>query len=81
MNDRTNLRWGYALVALLVVNYFAWLIVAGVIGGFAFMGKIEGSHFFLGIHAKKQPMQFTEVTRESLQNPDNGGCLKVVERT
>lgn len=63
MNDRVNLRWGYALAALLTVNYFAWLVVGGYLGGFAFQGKVEGTHFFLGTHGKNQPMQFTEVSR------------------
>ena len=63
MNDRSSLRWGYVLAALLISNYFAWLIAGGLLGGFAFLGKIDGVHFFLGTHTRKQPTQFTEVTR------------------
>jgi hypothetical protein len=64
MNDRARRRLGWTLSALWCANFLACCVIGGFLGGFAYQGKIERSHYFLGDSARSHPTYFNEVTPE-----------------
>ena len=46
------------LVAIAMLNFFSFILIAGLLGGDAPSGQSQAGHYFLGSHGK-----LTEVTR------------------
>ena len=46
------------LVAIAILNFFSFVLIAGLLGGDALNGQGQAGHYFLGNHGK-----LTEVTR------------------